>query len=83
MRYWINCPECAELIPYDIEGVSPSEMMPISDMMEERFGPIDRNLINDAMKEVLAGKGYKEVHLFNNCPKCGARVRLTNWMPLT
>jgi hypothetical protein len=75
---------CAELVFFDVEEVTtPSDMIPIGEKMEERFGPLDPNLLYDTVKKWAEGKGYKEIRLFKNCPKCGISITFINWMPLS
>jgi hypothetical protein len=83
MRCWTNCKLCAELVFFDIEEVTtPSDILPIGEKMEERFGLLDPNLLYNVCKEWADRKGFKEVRLFKNCPKCGALITFINWMPL-
>ena len=64
MRIWTNCKVCAELVFFDIEGVSPLDNLPVTEVLEEEFGPLDPKLIYDVVKQWAPGKEYKEVWLY-------------------
>ncbi len=74
MRINVNCKICAELVSFEIEGASPQDILSINDIIEREFGPVDPRIVEDVLKEVIAGKGYKRVRYFKNCPKCGAEI---------
>lgn len=82
MRYWVNCKTCAELIFFDIEGASPAESCSLSEIVEEKLGPLDPDLLYGVAKEILERRGLKETRLFKNCPKCGVLTMFSNWAPL-
>ena len=74
MRVNFNCEKCAELVSFEVEGVSPRDMLPISDIVKEEVGPVDQKLLMEVIDEELAGKGYKKIRFFKNCPKCGSEI---------
>lgn len=82
MRVNTNC-TCGELVSTEVEGYSPSESVSISEIVERECGPVDPKEIEAAIRLVLAGRSYKRVRIFEKCPKCGAEVVFTNYMPLS
>lgn len=78
MRVNANC-RCGELVSIEVEGFSPSESCPVSEIVEREFGPVDQKEIEAAIREVLAGQSYKRIRRFEKCPKCGGEVVFINY----
>jgi endogenous inhibitor of DNA gyrase (YacG/DUF329 family) len=80
MRVNVNCALCAELVSFEVEGFSPLESVSISEVVERECGHVDAKEIEAAIRLVLAGRSYKRIRLFKNCPKCGAEVVFVSYV---